>query len=503
MPAEEGRAPTTAACCPFHNEKIAVVHGQPDQAVLSLLRLRRARHRDRFPDGVLRPRLPRRGQGPRAARRHGSAARRRRAAAARQRRARARADLYARRCDDARCEFYRSSCTSAPRAIDYLKRRGLDRRNRRALRHRLRAGGWQSLQARVSRLRRRCRWSKRGLVIDKSDEGQALRPLPRSHHVPDPQRRGTRDRLRRPRARPGRAEVPELAGDPAVPQGPRALRPVRGAPGDPRRRARARGRGLHGRRGARAVRRRATRWPRSAPRRTPVHVQKLLRQTDEVVFCFDGDAPGRKAAWRALEVSLPHRGRQQADPLPVPARKATIRTPTCASTGRTASKRSCARPRRSPSSCSRSCAPSATWQTAEGRAAAHRRSRSRMCRRSPRPRCGCMHRRDRASSQAVPRRGRRGAARAAAEAALLAPGARTAAITAPDSPEWSLLYSLLCNSSLAEHIDAEFLTPSRPESQALLRRARSLPRIRRRALARPAPRPAAGQPLIGNRAARP
>jgi DNA primase len=37
---------------------------------------------------------------------------------------------------------------------------------------------------------------------------------------------------------------------------------------------------------------------------TPVHVQKLLRQADEVVFCFDGDAAGRRAAWHALEVSL-------------------------------------------------------------------------------------------------------------------------------------------------------------------------------------------------------
>ena len=36
------------------------------------------------------------------------------------------------------------------------------------------------------------------------------------------------------------------------------------------------------------------------------HVQKLMRQTDEVVFCFDGDAAGRKAAWHALEVSLPY-----------------------------------------------------------------------------------------------------------------------------------------------------------------------------------------------------
>ena len=38
---------------------------------------------------------------------------------------------------------------------------------------------------------------------------------------------------------------------------------------------------------------------------TPVHVSKLLRLTDELVFSFDGDKAGRKAAWRALEVSLP------------------------------------------------------------------------------------------------------------------------------------------------------------------------------------------------------
>jgi DNA primase len=38
---------------------------------------------------------------------------------------------------------------------------------------------------------------------------------------------------------------------------------------------------------------------------TPVHVSKMLRLADELVFSFDGDAAGRKAAWRALEVSLP------------------------------------------------------------------------------------------------------------------------------------------------------------------------------------------------------
>jgi DNA primase len=38
---------------------------------------------------------------------------------------------------------------------------------------------------------------------------------------------------------------------------------------------------------------------------TPVHVTKLLKLADELVFSFDGDLAGRKAAWRALEVGLP------------------------------------------------------------------------------------------------------------------------------------------------------------------------------------------------------
>lgn len=37
---------------------------------------------------------------------------------------------------------------------------------------------------------------------------------------------------------------------------------------------------------------------------TPFHVQKLLRQSEQVVFCFDGDEAGRRAAWRAVENSL-------------------------------------------------------------------------------------------------------------------------------------------------------------------------------------------------------
>ncbi len=37
----------------------------------------------------------------------------------------------------------------------------------------------------------------------------------------------------------------------------------------------------------------------------PGHLQKLLRHTQEIIFCFDGDNAGRQAAWKALIMSLP------------------------------------------------------------------------------------------------------------------------------------------------------------------------------------------------------
>ncbi|QDQ80856.1 DNA primase [Paraburkholderia megapolitana] len=39
---------------------------------------------------------------------------------------------------------------------------------------------------------------------------------------------------------------------------------------------------------------------------TPIHVQKLMRQTETVIFSFDGDSAGRRAARRALDACLPH-----------------------------------------------------------------------------------------------------------------------------------------------------------------------------------------------------
>ncbi len=39
---------------------------------------------------------------------------------------------------------------------------------------------------------------------------------------------------------------------------------------------------------------------------TTEHMQMLLRATDKVICCYDGDRAGRDAAWRALENALPH-----------------------------------------------------------------------------------------------------------------------------------------------------------------------------------------------------
>jgi DNA primase len=45
---------------------------------------------------------------------------------------------------------------------------------------------------------------------------------------------------------------------------------------------------------------------------TEAHLEQLFRVSQDIVFCFDGDEAGRRAAWRALETALPamHDGRQ-------------------------------------------------------------------------------------------------------------------------------------------------------------------------------------------------
>lgn len=38
---------------------------------------------------------------------------------------------------------------------------------------------------------------------------------------------------------------------------------------------------------------------------TPQHLERLSRTAPEILFCFDGDAAGRAAAWKALQITLP------------------------------------------------------------------------------------------------------------------------------------------------------------------------------------------------------
>jgi len=199
---------------------------------------------------------------------------------------------------------------------------------------------------------------------------------------------------------------------------------------------------------------------------TPVHVAKLLRLADEIVFCFDGDAAGRKAAWRALEVSLPlapdhkpirflflpdgedpdtyvrkhgkegwRRKLREAETL-TQFLLAQLRAE-CDLTSAEGRARllSIAKPH-----VQKVAAPALRLQLINEIAQLARVAEGEM---------------DRLLE--LPQRPK-----------FSRPAPARARYAGPDSPEWSLLYSLLCNLSLVEHIDPEALHPERPESQALL-----------------------------------
>ena len=129
--------------------------------------------------------------------------------------------------------------------------------------------------------------------------------------------------------RRGRAQVPQLAGDAALREGARALRPVAGAAGDPRRQPGHRGRGLHGRGGARPARRGerggdpghrhdagARDEAPAARRQRGLLLRRRQRRAQGGLEGAGGVAAGP--------------GRRQVGRLPVPARRRTIRTPSCA-----------------------------------------------------------------------------------------------------------------------------------------------------------------------------
>ncbi len=199
---------------------------------------------------------------------------------------------------------------------------------------------------------------------------------------------------------------------------------------------------------------------------TPVHVAKLLRLADAVVFCFDGDAAGRKAAWRALEVSLPlapdHKPirflflpdgedpdsyvrRHGKDGFERVLREAEtlsqfllaqLRAECDLNTAEGRSRLiSIAKPH-----VQKVAAPALRLQLINEIAQLARVAEGeidRLLELPVRPRY----------SRPAPARVR---------------------YSAPDCPEWSLLYSSLCNLALIEHIDAAVLAPERAESKALL-----------------------------------
>ena len=90
-------------------------------------------------------------------------------------------------------------------------------------------------------------------------------------------------------------------------------------------------RGLHGRRRAGPARAFRNAVATLGTACTAEHVQKLFRFTDSVVFSFDGDAAGRRAAAPRARSRPAPCDRHAHDPLPVPAARTRSRTPSCAS----------------------------------------------------------------------------------------------------------------------------------------------------------------------------
>ena len=87
-------------------------------------------------------------------------------------------------------DFYRAELKKSPRAIDYLKGRGLTGEIAARFRIGYAPDGWQGLKAAFPELRRQ--GAGRVRPGDRRQRGQALRPLPRPRDVPDPRTRAAR-----------------------------------------------------------------------------------------------------------------------------------------------------------------------------------------------------------------------------------------------------------------------------------------------------------------------
>ncbi len=212
------------------------------------------------------------------------------------------ADLYA--IMERACDYYRDQLKAAPRAIDYLKGRGLTGKIAGRFGIGYAPGGWQNLESVFPDYADKA-LKDAGLVIDPEGGGRRYDRF--------------RDRIMFPILNQ-RGSVIAFGGRVLGEGEPKYLN----SPETP---LFEKGRELYGLAQARSAIRAAGRVivvegymdvvalaqhgveyavATLGTATSVTHVQKLLRQTDEAVFCFDGDAAGRKAAWHALEVSLPH-----------------------------------------------------------------------------------------------------------------------------------------------------------------------------------------------------
>jgi DNA primase len=208
------------------------------------------------------------------------------------------------------CDYYREQLKASPRAIEYLKRRGLTGKIAARFGIGYAPAGWQNLQAVFTDYAGKA-LKDAGLVID-GDGGRRYDRFRDRIMFPILNQRGSVIGFG------GRVIEPPL--DDNRDPGPKYLN-------SPETALFEKGRELYGLVQARAAIRAAGRVmvvegymdvvalaqhevefavATLGTATSATHVQKLLRQTDEVVFCFDGDAAGRKAAWHALEVSLPY-----------------------------------------------------------------------------------------------------------------------------------------------------------------------------------------------------
>jgi DNA primase len=204
-------------------------------------------------------------------------------------------------------EYYRQKLKDSPRAIDYLKRRGLSGAVARDFGLGYAPDGWRSLASAFGDYADPL-LVEAGLVIVQGEEGPAQKRYDRF-----------RDRIVFP-IRSTRGEVIGFGGRVIDAGEPKYLN----SPETP---VFVKGRELYGLfEGRSAIRERGyalvvegymdvvalaqsgfgNAVATLGTACTPEHVQKLLRFTDQVVFSFDGDAAGRRAAARALEASLPH-----------------------------------------------------------------------------------------------------------------------------------------------------------------------------------------------------